>query len=212
MGDTLIPHRLVRTIPKNTTDEVESYWDRAAEIHAGWELVSYRDPIDETWFPITSPHWDKCTSGAQLAGLVRLEALWHRGGVYIDSDVECFKAFTPLMGCKAFAAWEDPNTVPDAIIGAEAGHPAIRECLDLAIARLGPMNRNNLDWRTGPGAWSTGPGVTTAVFPGRGDVLLLPPGAMYEVHYNEKNLLTEYKPSPWTFASHKYAGSWLASL
>lgn len=198
---------MIRSVPQHTSDEVEHYWDIATEVHAGWEMVTYRDPIDPTWFPITSPYWKHCTSGAQLAGLVRLEALWHRGGVYIDSDVECFLPFTPLMDCKAFAGWEDQGVVPDAIIGAERQHPAIIECINLAIRRI--QQPNNPDWRTGAGAWSTGPGVTTTVFPGRGDVLLLSPGSFYAVHYNEKNLLAEHKPAPYEFCSHKWHGSWL---
>jgi len=203
----VIPKRLIRSVPTHTTDEVEEFWDRAAELHKGWEMVTYRDPIDPAWFPLTSPHWHRCSSGAQLAGLVRLEALWQRGGVYLDSDVECYRPFTPLMELKAFAGWEDAGVVPDAIIGAQRTHPAIMACLNLAIARI---NSSNEDWRTGRGAWSTGPGVTTAVFPDRGDVLLLPPAAFYAVHYNEKNLLAAHQPAPYEFASHKWSASWLA--
>lgn len=204
----MIPQRLVRVVPQHTTEEVEDYWERAGELHAGWELVTYRDDIDPTWFPLTAPHWKRCTTGAQLAGLVRLEALWNRGGVYIDSDVECYRPFTPLMGCKAFAAWEDAGVVPDAIIGAEPKHPAIGACIKEAIRRI---NLESNDWRTGNGAWSTGPGVTTEIFPDRGDVLLLPPQSLYSIHYNEKNLLAEHKPGPWEFASHKWAASWLCA-
>lgn len=204
----MIPTRLVRCVPKHTTDEVERFWDGAQELHKGWEMTTLRDPIDPEFFPITAPHWDRCSSGAQLAGLVRLENLWHHGGIYLDSDVECYRPLTPLLGVKAFAAWEDANVVPDAVIGAERHHPAIKDCLDLAIKRI---NSTDESWQTGRGAWSTGPGVTTAVFPDRGDVLLLPPGAFYNVHYSEKNLLVEHKPNPWEFVSHKWHASWLDS-
>lgn len=203
----MIPHRLIRCVPTDTTDEVERFWDLAAELHAGWEMITFRDPIDERLFPITGPYWHLCKTGAQLAGLVRLEALWNRGGVYIDSDVECYQPFTPLMGCQGFAAWEDAGVVPDAILGAERQHPALIQCINMALRRL---QSDSDDWRTGNGAWSTGPGVTTTVLPGRGDWLLLPPQSMYAIHYSEKNLLQEHKPAPYEFCSHKWHASWLS--
>lgn len=205
----MIPKRLIRSVPVKTSDEVEAFWDQAAELHAGWEMVTLRDPIDPTWFPLTAKHWSRCQSGAQLAGLVRLEALWHRGGVYIDSDVECYRPFTPLMDLRAFAAWEDPAVVPDAVLGAERAHPAIMDCLNLALRRL---HSNDPDWCTGSGAWATGPGVTTTVLPNRGDVLVLPPGAFYPYSYTEKHRRHEDHAAeqPWAFCAHHWAGSWLA--
>lgn len=168
-------------------------------MHAGWELLTLRDPIDPADFPLTAPHWHRCTSGAQRAGLIRLEALL-AGGIYIDSDIECYRPFTPLLGCQAFAGWEDPKVVPDAVIGAEPDHPAIRETLRLAIDTVDS------------GPWVSGPGATTAVLPGRDDVLLLPPGSLYPYHYTEKASRrdADHKTEqPWAFCAHHWHASWL---
>lgn len=201
----MIPKRIIRTVAAATTTEVEDFWKTACDLHPDWETVTYRDPIDPDLFPITSPLWNRCQNGAQLAGLVRLEALLD-GGIYIDSDVELYRRLDPLTACSAFAAWEDPNTVPDAVLGAEPGHAAIRACLALALERI---LTDSTDWRTGNGAWSTGPGVTTTILPGRADVLLLPPGAFYPVHYSEKDRLDAYVPEPWCFGMHRWHASWL---
>jgi hypothetical protein len=83
----MIPRRLIRTVPEQTVDEVEGFWSRVVELHPGWEHVTYRDPIDAALFPVTSPLWGRCRSGAQRAGLIRLEALARVGGIYLDSDV-----------------------------------------------------------------------------------------------------------------------------
>lgn len=204
----MIPARIIRTVPETTSYEVERFWDDACTMHPGWEHVTYRDPIDVGSFPLTSPYWDRCTSGAQLAGLVRLEALWWTGGIYLDSDMEMYRPLHPLLHCDAFAAWEDPGVVPDAVIGASARHPAIKACIDLAITRL---LSNSADWRVGSGAWGTGPGVTTTVFPGRPDVLLLPPGSFYPVHYSERgvNWSQVSDRNPWAFGAHRWHASWL---
>ena len=155
-------------------------------------------------WPETAPYWSRCENGAQLADLVRLEALLRWGGVYVDQDVQPFRPLDPLLPLSAFAAWEDERTVPNAVMGAVPAHPAIRECLDLAIARL----------LANKGTWESGPGVTTTVFPGRSDVLLLPPEAFYPVYYRDpdrERLMRTFEPKrhPATFALHWYWGSWL---
>lgn len=194
----MIPPNLHRTVPERTTGEVEEWWQRAVALHPQWRCHTWRDPIERALFPITSPHWYRCATGAQRAGLIRLEALWFFGGVYIDSDVEVFRPFDPLVQCEGFAAWEDASCVPDAVLGFRRGHPALWRMLALAIERIDQ------------GAWASGPGVTTEVLPGRSDVLLLPPGAFFPYHYKEKHRRHEdFAASPWTFCAHHWHGSWL---
>lgn len=200
----MIPPRLVRTIPAKVPAETEQMWEQACALHPDWDHVTYREPIDPAWFPFTSHLWALCQNGAQKAGLIRLEALLHAGGIYIDSDVELYRPLDPLTSLRAFAAWEDPSTVPDAVLGAEPGHPAIQKCIALATAEI--QNPDNQGWRF---AWITGPGVTTAVLPGRDDVLLLPPASFYPYHYTERHRRHDDHRSPWTFGAHHWAASWL---
>ena len=202
----VIPTRIIRSVPADTSSEVEAFWDRVTFLHPGWEMVTYRDPIDPTVFPITSPVWPLAKTGAQLAGLIRLEALWATGGIWLDSDVELFRPLTPLLHCSLFAAYEDPAVIPDAVLGATVAHPAIGDCLAEALRRI---RSDSTDWRTGNGAWSTGPGVTTSILPMFPDALLLPPGCFYPVHYSEKHTIGRHQPAPWEFGLHHWAGSWL---
>lgn len=195
----MIPRRIFRTVPETTSVEVERFWEIAEDLHPGWQMITYRDPIDPALFPITSPHWDRCTSGAQRAGLIRLEGLLQHGGIYLDSDVELYRPLDSLLGLAAFAGWEDAKVIPDAVLGAKPAHPAIGECLERAIAVLGE------------GPWASGPGVTTAVLPGRPDVLLLPPGSFFPYHYTQRDRRHEdhRTPNPWAFGAHHWEGSWL---
>lgn len=202
----MIPPRLIRTIPEQVDAEVEARWDRACKLHPDWDHVTYRDPIDPAWFPLTAKHWPRCQNGAQFAGLVRLEALFAGGGVYIDSDVELFQPLDSLLHLRGFAGWEDREVVPDAVLGAEAEHPAIAACLRLATERI---ESPSMDWRTGNGAWSTGPGVTTEILPGRDDFTVLPPDSFYPVHYSHRAALDSHQPAPWTYGMHRWAASWL---
>ncbi len=195
-----IPRIIHRVVPRETSPTVERWWETWEGLHPGWSCVTWRDPLDPADFPMTSPLWDRCETGAQLADLVRLEAVWSMGGIYVDSDVEPYRPLDPLLPLPAFAAWEDRASVPNAVFGAAKEHPAIRACLDLAISRM-PCP-----------TWDTGPGVMTHVLPGRPDVLLLPPGSFYPYHYRDakkgrgRDHATE---QPWCFGAHHWAGSWL---
>lgn len=194
-----IPRILHRVVPEKTTTEVEAFWTRFQALHPGWEFMTHRDPLDPAAWPLTARGWGSCSNGAQLAGLIRLEALYRWGGIYVDSDCEPFRSLEPLLPLRAFAAWEDAKVVPDAVLGAEPEHPAIRACIDLALRKLKA------------GAWASGPGVTTAILPRRADVTVLPPGVFYPYHYTEKNRRGEdfATAQPWAFLAHHWAGSWL---
>lgn len=199
-----IPRIFHRVVPERTSDEVEGYWAALQELHPGWRFLTHRDPLVPREWPETSSRWRVVTSGASLADLIRLEALWRWGGIYVDSDFEPFASFEPLLPLQAFAAWEDHRTVPNAVMGARREHPAIRLCLDEAKRAV---RRST---------WDGGPGVTTKVLVGRPDVLLFPPGTFYPVHYRDPDrdalmAATDQlrQLQPWALGLHRYAGSWL---
>lgn len=194
----MIPKRLIRVVQIGLCQEFEDFWKKAVDLHPDWEHITYVNRANPDGFPLTRDSWDDCSSGAQLAGLIRMEELYQRGGIYIDSDVEPYRPFDVLLNLPAFAAWEDGRVVPDAVMGFERYHPAALECVTKAVAsvRLG--------------AWESGPGITTRVLPGRLDVLLFPPGSWYPYHWSQKERRSEDHKSenPWAFGAHHWAGSW----
>lgn len=197
----MIPPRLIRTVPESTTDEVESFWARAVELHPGWEHVTLRDPVDRSGFPLTAHSWDSCESGAQLADLIRAEELLQRGGIYIDSDVEMYRSFEPLLGLSAFAGWDCVEYIPNAIMGCAPWHPAMARVVELAV------ERHHL------GTWPAGVGVTTEVFQGRDDVALFPPGSFYPVFWRDAqrgHIDWSAVPTqqPWAYCAHHAHHSW----
>lgn len=197
--DVKIPRVLHRTVPALTSAEVERFWEMAKDLHPDWVCYTWRDPLDPEKWPMTSYLWDQCSSGAQKAGLIRLEALWHHGGVYIDSDVELYRSLEPLLDLQGFAAWEDRRCAPDAVMGFKPQHPAVGTMIDRARHAV----------EEGLGAWNSGPGVSTDILPRRNDVLLLPPGSFYPYHYKQKHKRSEdHRANPWTFGAHHWAHSW----
>jgi mannosyltransferase OCH1-like enzyme len=170
-------------------------------MHPDWEHVTWRDPVDPCQFPLTSPYWSECETGAQLADLIRAEDLLHRGGVYIDSDVEMLRPFDSLCSLDGFAGWEDEFHIPNAVLGFRPGHPALQHVVAQAIEKRKC------------GTWIAGVGVTTSVFRGRVDMTLLPPGSFYPVHWRDahKGLVNwedAARANPWAFCLHRYKASW----
>jgi mannosyltransferase OCH1-like enzyme len=203
----MIPRRLIRTVPEVTDPQVDLWWAKACDMHPSWHHMDLRDPLDHQQFPTTASLWRRCSSGAQVAGLIRLEALYRFGGIYVDSDLELWRSLEPLLPVSCFASYEDPGVIPDFVLGSEPGHPAIKACLDLAVGRV---REPEGDWRTS-GPWGTGPGVTTTVLAGRHDVLLLPPACFAPYHYSDKDTVdvTQVRAeNPWSFGAHHWAHSW----
>lgn len=67
---------------------------------------------------------------AFAADYIRFYALYHEGGIYLDSDVEVLKSFDDLLDLPYFIGAEKAGTPEAAIIGAEKGCDWVKQCLD----------------------------------------------------------------------------------
>lgn len=67
---------------------------------------------------------------AFVTDYVRLYALYHEGGVYMDTDVEVLKTYTPFLHHKAFSGFETDGNVPTGMMAAEKGSVWAKDLLD----------------------------------------------------------------------------------
>ena len=58
---------------------------------------------------------------AFVTDYVRLYALYHEGGIYMDTDVEVLKNLDCFLNLPAFSGFEDDNQIPTGIMGSEKG-------------------------------------------------------------------------------------------
>ena len=90
-------------------------------------------PLDNTYCRAAHARglWSK------LSNYVRLHALYTEGGIYLDTDVEAIKSFTPLLHHKCFLGFqqqeEQGDWVNSAITGAQSGHSLLRRCMELTV-------------------------------------------------------------------------------
>lgn len=67
---------------------------------------------------------------AFVTDYVRLYALYHEGGVYMDTDVEVLKSYDPFLHHIAFSGFETDGNVPTGMMAAEKGSIWAKELLD----------------------------------------------------------------------------------
>jgi inositol phosphorylceramide mannosyltransferase catalytic subunit len=193
----MIPRIFHRSIPTEISVEFRQYWRTLLDLHPGWEFRTYRDPLNPDEWEL-GHLFERCTAGAQLAGLVRVEAVWKWGGWYVDMDVEPLRSFEPLAGNQLAIGSEDGTLYTDAIFGAEAGHPALRQIMDTFLEGY---------WDPSP--HETGPTLMTKVLAGRDDVTILPAITFYPYLYWEKQRRFEdFTHDERTVAVHHWNHSW----
>lgn len=209
----MIPKILFRTVPAESSAVSEELWERCKAQTEGWIHLTYRDgtPEMETdkW-PRTGHLWDACTSGANKADFIRLEAMEKHGGIYVDSDVEILKPLDALLFSRGFAAWEDTLNIPNAIFGAEQGSSLVTKMLDALVEP---------EWAA-KGDWWSGPGLFNRFLKDQNEWLILPPGSLYPYHYLEKKdfnlqwdsgqrrLAKRLEENPWAYFIHHWNASW----
>lgn len=67
---------------------------------------------------------------AFVTDVVRLYALYHYGGIYMDTDVEVIKPLDRFLTHSAFSGFEDPANIPTGIMAAEKGHPLFKKLVE----------------------------------------------------------------------------------
>jgi mannosyltransferase OCH1-like enzyme len=183
---------------------------------ASWQRVMPDYQVKE-WNETNSPLDNSYTKAAyeqklwsRLANYIRLQVLNQEGGIYFDTDVEVVRSFTPLRHHKCFIGFqqeaEDVDWINNAILGAEAGHPFLRRCMELTLKKF-----------EDEGEFYRSPTISTIVLKEMGlrayglqeidEVIVYPTEYFYPYPWSAKfspECITEH-----TYAVHHWAGSWL---
>ncbi|MDF1812409.1 MAG: glycosyltransferase [Verrucomicrobiales bacterium] len=186
----------------------------------GGELCDLSRRCMDTWSKVCPEyevmHWDE--SGIDLtdpfiaeniekkqwafvADYVRLQKLWQHGGIYLDTDIELVKSPDTLLQHSCFIGEEMPGRVNSAVLGAEAGNPFVKECLDYMKERFEASK-----------PYLIAPEVCSRVIRQHPDVTVFGPEYFYP--YNPYNNRPDNKQLMYsditehTYAIHHWAKSW----
>lgn len=105
------------------------------------------DNFDLDMYPYAREAYDN-RKFAFVTDVVRLYALYHEGGIYMDTDVEVIKPLDPFLKHTAFSGFEDETMVPTGIMASEKGGRWAKENLDYYEGRHLVKEDGSLDLTT----------------------------------------------------------------
>ncbi|MES2278376.1 MAG: glycosyltransferase [Bacteroidota bacterium] len=150
---------------------------------------------------------------AFAADLIRLYALYHYGGIYLDSDVFVYRSFDPLLKLPYFIGEDYTHRFEPAIIGAEKGNSWIKLCLDHYSERNFVKDDGSFDTLPLPGVFyiclsgkmtfNKISDISEFVF--KDDILNI----FDHYFFNSRNQI-EIVQTPKGYCSHMYVGSWVS--
>lgn len=87
------------------------------------------DNFDLDMYPYVREAYD-ARKFAFVTDVVRLYALYHEGGIYMDTDVEVIKPLDSLLAYDAVSGFESPTQIQTGLMASRDGHPLFKELLD----------------------------------------------------------------------------------
>lgn len=132
-------------------DNIQRCIDSWKRILPDYELVLW----DTKRFDLSSSKWVRqafeMKKYAFAADYIRMYALYHFGGIYLDSDVEVLKSFDDLLHLPYFIGQENtPSGIEAATIGSEKGWPLAKLMLDRYDSKDFKREDGHLDLRSLP--------------------------------------------------------------
>jgi inositol phosphorylceramide mannosyltransferase catalytic subunit len=105
--------------------------------HPDWEYRLWTDADLADFIFSDKKRFLKATNKAEQADILRYEILYRYGGLYVDTDFECLKAFDLLhmhcdfyCGLEAKMPYHNRPAIGNALIGSVPGHPILKRCLE----------------------------------------------------------------------------------
>lgn len=145
---------------------------------------------------------------AFVSDYVRLYALYHYGGIYLDTDVEVLKPLDEFLSAPAFTGFESKDSPITAIFGAEKENPIIRDLLKDYDDRKFLLDDGRFDL-------TTNTTVITETFLSMG---ICPNGKLQkldqihiypQIYFCPNNFTRIWdKPSAKSYTIHHFEGSW----
>jgi FkbM family methyltransferase len=191
-----IPKIIHFSVPNKPSPQQLEIIELARAMHPKWTIRVWNDDAEFPESPLHS-YLRKCKSGAQFADLIRLEAVFKEGGIYLDSDMRVLRPLDTLAESTSFIiASEDGYNLTNACFGATPRHPALGSIIDF-------LADNEPDWDLPPNV-TTGPMLFSKLLRWRSDIAVYPREIFYPYHHFHK----VRKPHELSYCEHLWAGSW----
>lgn len=191
-------------------DDIQACIDTWHDKLPDYEIVLW----DTKRFDVNSVPWVKEAYEAKkyafAADYIRLHALYHYGGIYLDSDVIVYKSFNDLLHLPYFIGEDQCGNFEPAIIGSEKGNTWIKEVLDRYKGRHFVMEDGTFDTLPLPAVFFKI--LSHHKFRQiNSDKKYLKKDTIYvfpKQYFNSRNNVG-VKQTKYSYCSHAYKGSWM---
>lgn len=182
------------------------------QFHPDWEYILWDDAMIAAFGLVNQDQYDATTNYGQKADIARYEILYRFGGLYVDIDFECLRAFDIFHHvCDYYtgAAYSGRFSTFNGLIGSTPGNPIVKECidtLDITAYYEGTKEHNIL--------FTSGPFHQTRCFVAKaheaGRAVAFPVDYFYPWPFSQKedneDIARWFKPE--TFAVHYWHAGW----
>lgn len=167
------------------------------QLHPTWELMLWTDQ-NRPKLRYEHEYW-ATTNWSNRSNLLRYELILDHGGVYLDTDFECFKPIDSLIeGLEFFTACEHypEGWIAPGLFGAVPGHPIVKEVVD-GIA----TNPESVSYEK-----YCATEYFTSIVKKHPEAKIFPPELFYPYYCNETYRGRDNYPK--AYAAHHWAMSW----
>lgn len=191
-------------------EKYKAFRDSWLRHHPGWEYKLWTDKDIAELKLYNQALYDMSVNYGEKSDIARYEILYRFGGLYIDTDFECLRAFDHLHECYDFYIGIQPldtNFVQLGIglIGSVPGHQLLRTCMSKLAENAAQYVQ--VIHRTGPIYFTR---IFEAVAPLLSDATVaLPATYFYPKGYSQTDEPEQVWRKPESFAVHHWEGSWL---
>lgn len=114
-----------REIPKILCSYIET-WNKKLQDYTFY--LWNEDNFDLNLCPFARQAYD-AGYYAHVSDYVRIYALYHYGGIYLDTDIEVIKPFDSILNNEILLSCDDIGNISGAFIAAKQSHPFIKEIM-----------------------------------------------------------------------------------
>lgn len=178
----------------------QRYRETLAKHHPTWEMILWTDKNLPTWL-VNGDLLPLAPTEAKKANILRYEIICHEGGVYLDTDFECYKNIEPLIhDVEAFAAYQKPKDwepcpIANGLFGAVKGHPWTESLVKNTKKHFNPQD-----------IFTLGPPYFTGITRQFPEVRILEAKYVYPYTWEEPHRKGENFPE--AYLAHHWAFSW----
>lgn len=186
---------------KPIPDRFEAYWESWQRHHPRSRFVTWRDEhIAEFGSPCVRL-CNECRNPAEMSDVLRFFIVEKYGGIYLDTDFECYRSIDELLdGWDFCSAWENAEMVASAFFAAVPNHPILSRMVEQLRGMSIDHTLSQIK-TAGPQAFSTTIGDVYA--PG---VCIHPTAAFYHQRYEERHTIPPVPTD--AYAVHRWSHTW----